>query len=133
MTRLAIIFIVACALLGAGFYVWSADRQTAAILEARKKDLEEKMNAKGTVVYATSDIQEGRIITADSLVQGTIELSKIPDGAITMSSVAIGKKARDGISLGQILCEYDLDPKPLTSQTIRAKHHKSPQRTLFHD
>jgi flagella basal body P-ring formation protein FlgA len=112
MTRLAIVFIVACALLGAGFYVWSADRQSAEVLEAKKKDLEEKMNAKGTVVYAIRDIQEGSVITADALKQHAIEQSKIPQAAVTLLTVAVGKKAKYGISQGQILSNHDLDPKP---------------------
>ncbi|MDZ4832586.1 MAG: SAF domain-containing protein [Candidatus Melainabacteria bacterium] len=110
MTRLAVIFFVAFTLLGALFYVWKSDTDEQAVAATRMKDLEEKMNAKGIVVYAIRDIPEGALITADALEQRAVAQSKIPQTALSLSSVAVGKKAKYGIISGQILAEHDLDP-----------------------
>lgn len=104
--------------------MWSADRKSAEELEAKKKDLEEKMNAKGTVVYAIRDIQEGSVITAEALEQREIEQSKIPQAAVTQSSMAVSKKARYGVSQGQILSAYDLNPYPPGHHPMRVKNGK---------
>ncbi len=77
-----------------------------------KLDQKATMNANGTVVYAISGIPEGQVIIEDALEQRTILQCKIPPDSITLSSVAVGKKARYGVGIGQILNACDLDPYP---------------------
>ncbi|MEZ4544497.1 MAG: hypothetical protein R3C24_11410, partial [Cyanobacteriota/Melainabacteria group bacterium] len=61
--------------------------QQEAELELKKRDLEAKMSAKGKVVYAIKDIPEGQTIPSDALEEKEIEQSKIPQDALTSSSL----------------------------------------------
>lgn len=88
--------------------------QQEAELEAKKKDLEAKMSAKGKVVYAIKDIPEGQTIPSDALEEKEIEQSKIPADALTSSSLAAGRVAKYGISQGQIVSQHDLAPQGIS-------------------
>jgi Flp pilus assembly protein CpaB len=83
-------------------------------LEAKKKDLEAKMSAKGKVVYAIKDIPEGQTIPSDALEEKEIEQSKIPQDALTSASLAAGRVAKYGISQGQIVSQHDLAPQGIS-------------------
>jgi len=83
-------------------------------LDAKKKDLEAKMSAKGKVVYAIKDIPEGQTIPSDALEEKEIEQSKIPQDALTSSSLAAGRVAKYGISQGQIVSQHDLAPQGIS-------------------
>lgn len=88
--------------------------QQQADFEAKKKDLEAKMSAKGKVVYATKDIPEGQAIPTDALEEKEIEQSKIPMDALTSASLASGRVAKYGISQGQIVSQHDLAPQGIS-------------------
>lgn len=78
--------------------------------EAKKRDLEVKMAAKGKIVYAIKDVPEDCVIPANALKETEIEMNKIPQDALTSSSLVVGRIAKYGISQGQILSQYDLAP-----------------------
>lgn len=109
MTRMAVIFIVVCTLLGALFFVWksAADDQAEEAAEREKR-----INAKGAVVFAIRDIAQGETITADAIELREIAQSKIPSDACGEISGKAGKKARYGLVRGQIMAYHDLDPYP---------------------
>ena len=88
--------------------------QQEAELELKKRDLEAKMSAKGKVVYAIKDIPEGQTIPSDALEEKEIEQSKIPQDALTSSSLAAGRVAKYGISQGQIVSQHDLAPQGIS-------------------
>ncbi len=88
--------------------------QQQAEFEAKKKDLEAKMSAKGKVVYAIKDIPEGQTIPTDALEEKEIEQSKIPQDALTSASLATGRVAKYGISQGQIVSQHDLAPQGIS-------------------
>jgi pilus assembly protein CpaB len=74
----------------------------------KQADLEQRMNAKGKVVYTIKDIPEGQTIPTEALEEREIEQSKIPQDAITSASLAAGRVAKYGISSGQIVSQHDL-------------------------
>src|ERR1700722_5112776 len=80
----------------------------------QKADLEAKMSAKGKVVYTIKDIPEGQTIPTEALEEREIEQSKIPQDAITSSSLAAGRVAKYGISTGQIVSQHDLAPQGIS-------------------
>lgn len=82
--------------------------------EARRAELEQKANAKGKVVYTVKDIAEGQIIPGDALEEREIEQSKIPQDAITASTLATGRVAKYGILAGQIVSQHDLAPQGIS-------------------
>lgn len=82
--------------------------------EAKQAELENKMNAKGKVVYTIKDIPEGQTIPTEALEEREIEQSKIPQDAITSASLAAGRVAKYGISTGQIVSQHDLAPQGIS-------------------
>jgi pilus assembly protein CpaB len=80
----------------------------------QKADLEQKMNAKGKVVYTIKDIPEGQTIPTEALEEREIEQSKIPQDAITSASLGAGRVAKYGISSGQIVSQHDLAPQGIS-------------------
>ncbi|MBZ0185884.1 MAG: RDD family protein, partial [Candidatus Obscuribacterales bacterium] len=88
--------------------------------DSKKADLEAKMQAKGTVVYAIRDISEGELIPFDSLEEKEIRLSKIPQGALTSLAQANDHWAKYGIAQGQIVSQYDLG----TGRTLKIRLSK---------
>jgi pilus assembly protein CpaB len=80
----------------------------------KQTELESKMNAKGKVVYTIKDIPEGQTIPTEALEEREIEQSKIPQDAITSSSLAAGRVAKYGISSGQIVSQHDLAPQGIS-------------------
>jgi pilus assembly protein CpaB len=76
--------------------------------QSKQAELEQKMNAKGKVVYTIKDIPEGQTIPTEALEEREIEQSKIPQDAITSASLAAGRVAKYGISTGQIVSQHDL-------------------------
>jgi len=82
--------------------------------QVKQQELENKMNAKGKVVYTIKDIPEGQTIPTEALEEREIEQSKIPQDAITSSSLAAGRVAKYGISTGQIVSQHDLAPQGIS-------------------
>lgn len=82
--------------------------------KAKQSELEQKMNAKGKVVYTTKDIPEGQTIPTEALEEREIEQAKIPQDAITSASLAAGRIAKYGISSGQIVSQHDLAPQGIS-------------------
>ena len=68
MTRMALVLIVSSLLCG-----WFFQSPCEMELEAKKRDLEAKMAAKGTIVYATADINQGEKFTGTCLVEREVE------------------------------------------------------------
>jgi len=81
---------------------------------AQKAELEQKMSAKGKVVYTIKDIPEGQTIPTEALEEREIEQQKIPADAITSASLAAGRVAKYGISSGQIVSQHDLAPQGIS-------------------
>lgn len=82
--------------------------------QSKQAELEQKMNAKGKVVYTIKDIPEGQTIPTEALEEREIENSKIPQDAITSASLAAGRVAKYGISTGQIVSQHDLAPQGIS-------------------
>jgi pilus assembly protein CpaB len=82
--------------------------------KSKQAELEQKMNAKGKVVYTVKDIPEGQTIPTEALEEREIEQSKIPQDAITSASLAAGRVAKYGISTGQIVSQHDLAPQGIS-------------------
>lgn len=73
-----------------------------------KAELEEKMKAKGTVVYAIKDIPQGGYISYPYLEEKEIPQCKIPQDSIESAKDAYGRIAKYKISQGQIVSIDDL-------------------------
>lgn len=73
----------------------------------------------GLVVYASNDIAKGTAITKDSIVEIEIPIRKMPDHVAISSAKVLGHKARYGITKGEIISLYGLDPYP-TDLPVRA-------------
>jgi pilus assembly protein CpaB len=82
--------------------------------QSKQAELEQKMNAKGKVVYTVKDIPEGQTIPTEALEEREIEQAKIPQDAITSASLAAGRVAKYGISTGQIVSQHDLAPQGIS-------------------
>jgi pilus assembly protein CpaB len=82
--------------------------------QTKQAELEQKLNAKGKVVYTTKDIPEGATIPSEALEEREIEQSKIPQDAITSATLAAGRVAKYGISTGQIVSQHDLAPQGIS-------------------
>lgn len=78
------------------------------------QDLERHNMAKAKVVYVVKDIPDGQIITADALEEKEIELTRAPQDAVTSSTMAIGRTAKYGVMMGQILSSHDLAPQGIS-------------------
>lgn len=79
-------------------------------LEDKEREISEKLNRTGTVVYALKDVAEGESIPSDALEEKKIEASKIPQDALTSSSLATGRTAKYGLTQGHIVSQHDLAP-----------------------
>ncbi len=87
------------------------------IFQAKQAELESKMNAKGTIVYAVKNIPEGTVFKVDQLAEREIEQSKIPVDAITSASIVVGRKAKYDVASGQIVSQHDIAlSKPLKKE-----------------
>jgi len=80
-----------------------------------KKELEEhdaamkaKYEQKTTIVKAAKDIPEGATISAEMLTEEQVEANRAPVGIFSSSSQAVGKVAKYGIPLGQLVGDRDL-------------------------
>lgn len=73
----------------------------------------------GLVVYASNDIAKGTAITKDSIVESEIPICKMSDHLAISSAEVLGHKARYGITKGEIISLYGLDPYP-TDLPVRA-------------
>lgn len=104
------ILIFVCALAGVLFHFWQSDQYSQA--QKLEKELEKKSEAKGIVVFALRDIPEGETVSSDAVEAREISQSRIPQGALGETAVAVGKKSRYGISKGQIILPNDLNPYP---------------------
>lgn len=82
--------------------------------EAKKAEIEAKINQKGKVVYTIKDIPEGQTIPTESLEERELEVSKIPADAITSASLAAGRVAKYGIAAQQIVSQHDLAPQGIS-------------------
>jgi pilus assembly protein CpaB len=80
----------------------------------KQSELEEKMNQKGKVVYTIKDIPEGQTIPTEALEEREVEVSKIPQDAITSASLAAGRVAKYGIASGQVVSQHDLAPQGIS-------------------
>jgi len=93
--------------------------------QSKQAELEQKMNAKGKVVYTIKDIPEGQTIPTEALEEREIEQSKIPQDAITSASLAAGRVAKYVFrqvkschSTTWLLKEYHLVSKPDSRKAI---------------
>lgn len=78
------------------------------VYDEKERQLHEKLNAKGKVVYVIKDVAEGQTIPSEALEERDVELAKVPLDAITSSSLAAGRVAKYGISSGNIISQHDL-------------------------
>jgi len=80
--------------------------------EASEKEaaLNAKYNQKAKVVYSTKDIPEGSTISADALEEKDVEAGKAPQDCLQSASSAIGRIAKYGVPMGQIVSMHDLAP-----------------------
>lgn len=118
MTRNAMILILVCALAGVLFHFWQSDQYSQG--QRVEEELERKA-ARGVVVFALRDILEGETIMSDAIEAREIDQSKIPQGVLGETAVAVGKKAKYGISKGQIVSPHDLTPMPSGYVTYEVK------------
>lgn len=105
MTRFSVILVIVCAL-GLGVnWVWKANDNIKRVQE-RVENLE-FMTAKGTVVYALSDIEAGSLVTSDSVESRLLMQCKMPDHVVCHASDVIGRRPIYKIEKGQLLSYYD--------------------------
>ncbi len=83
-------------------------------MKRRLADAEAHNMAKTKVVYIVKDIAEGQLITADALEEKVVELNRVPQDALTNSTIAIGRTTKYGISTGQILSSRDIAPQGIS-------------------
>jgi pilus assembly protein CpaB len=81
------------------------------LLNADRENINRTANAKGKIVRAVKDIQEGQTIASDALQESDIVQSKIPEDAITQPSLAVGRVAKYGIVQGAIISQHDIAPQ----------------------
>ncbi|MBX9694600.1 MAG: protein kinase [Cyanobacteria bacterium] len=68
--------------------------------------------AKSDVVYAIKDIPEDTIIPDEAVVKKRVLNRRAPRDALKAISSVVGKRAKYGISAGQIVKDYDVEPPP---------------------
>jgi hypothetical protein len=96
------ILVIVCAL-GLGSYcLWKSNVDTK---KAEKPVVVESM--KGNLVYALRDIEEGSVVTSDSLETRVVDQCKMPSACVTDASTVIGRKTRYPIPKGGILSKYE--------------------------
>lgn len=84
-------------------------------MRAKEKAMLDQLNRKGTIVRASKDIPEGQTISIDGLIEEQIEQSKIPQDAISTTTLAAGRVAKYGITSGQIVSQHDLAAYPTST------------------
>jgi pilus assembly protein CpaB len=77
----------------------------------KEHDLQTKLDAKTTVVYAVKDIPEGQQIPSEALEEHRVDTARAPQDALPSSSLASGRVAKYGIAAGQIVSQHDLMPQ----------------------
>jgi pilus assembly protein CpaB len=77
-------------------------------LQTERDAMKAKYEQKTKIVKAVKDIPEGATISADMLSEEDVEASKAPVDAFSSSSQAVGKIAKYGIPLGQVVGNRDL-------------------------
>jgi pilus assembly protein CpaB len=75
---------------------------------AKIKDIEDRENQRTRVVYATKDVAEGDRISVDVVEERETQIGRVPEDALTSSSVVVGKVAKYGIAAGQIISQHDV-------------------------
>lgn len=82
------ILVIVCAL-GLGSYcLWKSN------VDSKKPEQPVVVESmKGNLVYALRDIEEGSVVTSDSLETRIIEQCKMPGSSVTDASSVIGRKA----------------------------------------
>lgn len=79
-------------------------------MRAKEKAMLDQLNKKGTIVVAAKDIPEGQTISIEALMEQQVEQSKIPQDAVSTTTLAAGRVAKYGITSGQIVSQHDLAP-----------------------
>src|SRR5580700_3570951 len=74
-----------------------------ATYDAKTKELQSQLQAKGKVVFALKDIPEGQSIPSEAIEERECEQSKIPVDALTSASLAMGRVTKYGISTNQLI------------------------------
>jgi pilus assembly protein CpaB len=92
----------------------NADKNQIAALRASN-------SAKSRVVCTLKNIPEGNEISSSDLQEREILTSKVPEDALSSSTLAIGRIAKYGISCGQILSMHDLAPAGALEQPTLKK------------
>ncbi|HEY9773853.1 MAG TPA: Flp pilus assembly protein CpaB [Planktothrix sp.] len=87
---------------------------------AKQQDLQNRLDAKQTVVYAVKDIPEGQMIPSEALEERKIEAGKAPQDALGSATLASGHVAKYGIGSGQIISQHDLAPQ-LAQSTFESR------------
>src|SRR4029077_20791659 len=64
----------------------------------KERDLQTKLDAKTTVVYAVRDIPKGQQIPSEALDERRVDTARAPQDALTTSSLAAGRVAKYGIA-----------------------------------
>ena len=108
-------FVLACA--GSCLWKLHCDARLENIrMEARDKiealARDRIMAETGRVVFALQEIRRGELISVKSLEERKIPVSKMPDHAATDIDKVASCRARFGITKGDIVSLYDLDPYP---------------------
>jgi len=65
-------------------------------------------SAQAMVVFATQDISRGQIIGASVLEVKQTDAAKLPKDVVSSVKYAVGKRAKDDIVKGQIICTHNL-------------------------
>ena len=68
-------------------------------------------SGKGVAVYAIKDIPEGKNIYSMQLEGKQLDPAKVPEGTMNSIKAIHGRKSPYGINQGQIITEYDLQPR----------------------
>ncbi len=92
----------------------SSEASRNAEYTTKLQDLERHNQTKTKVVYVVKDLEDGATITADALEEKEIELTRAPQDAVTSSTMAIGRTAKYGVMMGQILSSHDLAPQGIS-------------------
>jgi Flp pilus assembly protein CpaB len=103
----------------------NADKNQIEADKIQIKTLRASNAARSPVVYALKDIKVGAEISSSDLEEREIQASKVPEDALTSSSLAAGRIAKYGISGGQIVSLHDLAPcgrldRPFLTEGMRA-------------
>ncbi len=103
-TIVALCFLISVSLSGC------ADSSVYLHPDPNAEEQERRRNTKGPVVYAVQDILEDSSIKSDQVEVRQLQLSKTPQDSITDPSLVIGRRAKYGMSAGQIIGQHDIVP-----------------------